>query len=68
MANKVPANYYNPLDDSGFRTDKLSRPELSRGVYDIIAPKEYLIRDNVLPNIIFLIEFSPYGYTSGIIH
>ncbi|CUM63742.1 uncharacterized protein PRCAT00001326001 [Priceomyces carsonii] len=39
--NTVPVEYQSYLDAQGYRTDKLSRPELHKGVYDIIVPKEY---------------------------
>ena len=41
MSMKVPAEYYSSLDDLKVRRDKFSRPELCKGVYDILVPKEY---------------------------
>lgn len=38
---KVPAEYYSSLDDFKVRRDKFTRPELCKGVYDILVPKEY---------------------------
>jgi len=40
-ASRVPAEYFSPLAATGERMDKQSRPELSKGVYDMVAPANY---------------------------
>lgn len=39
--NQVPNDYYAMLDHQNQRVDKFNRPELHKGVYDLIVPKEY---------------------------
>ena len=39
--NVVPSDYSAMLDNHGQRIDKYVRPELHKGVYDLIVPKEY---------------------------
>lgn len=39
--NEVPLEYSVSLDQHGQRIDRAHRPELSRGVYDIIVPEYY---------------------------
>ncbi|KAK6458594.1 sec-24-like membrane protein [Scheffersomyces xylosifermentans] len=39
--NVVPDDYASVLDAHGNRIDKFSRPELHKGVYDLLVPKEY---------------------------
>lgn len=41
MQMKVPSEYYCDLNEHRERTDKMSRPELNRGVYEFLAPKDY---------------------------
>ena len=67
MSNKVTNDYYCPLSEYGGRTDKYDRPELSKGVYEIIAPNDYKNKESVKPCLLFLIEFSPYAFANGII-
>jgi len=40
----VPADYYSPLDEHGFRLDLKKHPELMYGSIDIVAPSEYVVR------------------------
>lgn len=44
MSQKVPNDYFSPLNEYRQRSDKYERPELHKGVYDILAPKEYKLR------------------------
>lgn len=39
--NAVPQEYISPIDQNENRTDRAQRPELHRGVYDIIVPDFY---------------------------
>ncbi|ABN64813.2 sec-24-like membrane protein involved in ER to Golgi vesicular transport [Scheffersomyces stipitis CBS 6054] len=39
--NVVPDDYASVLDGQGYRIDRLSRPELHKGVYDLLVPDEY---------------------------
>ncbi|CAN3374519.1 hypothetical protein DIURU_001355 [Diutina rugosa] len=39
--NRVPDDYHAMLDVHNQRIDKFVRPELHRGVYDLLVPKEY---------------------------
>lgn len=42
MANKVPQDYFSPLTAERERKDKADKPELSYGVFEFLAPKEYI--------------------------
>lgn len=59
--NICPADYVAPLDMSGQRTDRQLRPELHRGVYDIIVPDYYNVggkKENHVLHHVFLIDVS----------
>ncbi|KAI3403543.2 SFB3 [Candida oxycetoniae] len=58
--NSVPQEYYAPLDARGYRVDKFVRPELHKGVYDIIVPVEYNFskKSPETLHIVFLIDIS----------
>lgn len=68
MNNEVPKEYYCPIDEVGNRRDKLEKPELSKGVYEFLAPSGYHTRALVTSNIVFCIEASSATYLSGIFH
>lgn len=58
-SNKVPNEYYSPLNGYSERSDKTSRPELCKGVYDIVAPSNYP-KKNITANYIMLcLEMTP---------
>lgn len=59
--NIIPSDYNAMLDNQGQRTDKFVRPELHKGVYDLIVPKEYNFNQSSTSNAInhvFLIDIS----------
>ena len=58
LINELPQSYFAPLDMNGFRVDACQRPELSQGVYDIIAPAEYAKRAPPPPTFLFIIDVS----------
>ncbi len=65
-ANDTPAGYFSPLDpQTGRRADYPSRPELSSGVVDFVAPGEYMVRPPMPPSYIFVIDVSYYNVHSG---
>ncbi|KAK6198172.1 sec-24-like membrane protein [Scheffersomyces amazonensis] len=39
--NSVPDDYVSYLDNQGLRVDRFQRPELHKGVYDLLVPPEY---------------------------
>lgn len=58
---QTPDNFYSNLDESGKRTDRFDRAELSRGAVEYIAPAEYMVRPPQPPVFMFVIDVS---YTS----
>ncbi|EGR29624.1 hypothetical protein IMG5_151710, partial [Ichthyophthirius multifiliis] len=66
QTNKVPNEYFAPINDLQERTDKLLRPELSKGVYEFIAPLNYPRKD-IQQNLIMLcLEMTPVSIQSGV--
>ncbi|KAK6465624.1 hypothetical protein DFJ63DRAFT_25594 [Scheffersomyces coipomensis] len=43
--NVVPDDYVSYLDNYGRRVDRLTKPELCKGMYDLLVPKEYNFGD-----------------------
>lgn len=65
--NDVPAPYFCPTDEAGNRTDAGSRPELSCGSVEIIAPVEYMVRPPQPPVYVFVIDVSYAAVSSGVL-
>jgi len=68
MSNQLPREYYSPLDEQNLRTDKNEKPELSKGVYEFVAPSGYHQRALVTPNIVICLDISSSSYMTGIFH
>lgn len=68
MSNNVPKEFFSILDESNQRRDKYEKPELSKGVYEFIAPTGYSTRQPVLPSLLFCIDVSSSSYLTGIFH
>ncbi|KAL3769464.1 hypothetical protein ACHAWU_008873 [Discostella pseudostelligera] len=66
--NEVPAPYFCHLDEEGRRRDRDSRPELSEGVMEFIAPSEYMVRPPQPPSYFFVIDVSATSVRSGMLH
>lgn len=60
--NVVPDDYTSFLDAQGYRVDRYNRPELHKGVYDIIVPEQYNFNGSEGKNqpmhYVFLIDIS----------
>ncbi|KAL6452552.1 SFB3 SED5-binding protein 3 [Candida maltosa Xu316] len=60
--NVVPPEYASVLDGRGYRIDKFVKPELHKGVYDVVVPKEYNFggpeKDSNVLHVVFLIDIS----------
>ncbi|XP_059468717.1 protein transport protein Sec24C isoform X2 [Neocloeon triangulifer] len=68
--SEVPAEYFQHLDHTGQRVDRLERPELSLGTYEYVATADYC-RNNTFPKppaIVFLIDVSYNNVKSGMVH
>lgn len=65
--NEVPAPYFCHLDEDGRRRDRESRPELSQGVVEFIAPSEYMVRPPQPPSYFFVIDVSLTSARSGML-
>lgn len=65
--NEVPAPYFCHLDEEGRRRDRDSRPELSEGVVEYIAPSEYMVRPPQPPSYFFVIDVSATSVRSGML-
>lgn len=63
--NACPSDYAAAIDPrTGYRVDHLARPELHRGVYDIIVPKHYNVKPeepNQPLHHLFLIDISEHS-------
>lgn len=66
-AQLTPDSYYAPLDDSGKRSDRMQRPELSLGTVEYIAPGEYCVRPPQPPVFMFVIDVSYTSVASGML-
>ncbi|RCK54706.1 SED5-binding protein 3 [Candida viswanathii] len=60
--NVVPPEYVTVLDGRGYRVDKFVKPELHKGVYDIVVPKEYNFggpeKESHPLHVVFLVDIS----------
>lgn len=65
--NEVPSTYFSHLDDSGQRRDKESRPELSKGSVELVAPSEYMLRPPQAPVYVFVLDVSAGAIASGML-
>jgi protein transport protein SEC24 len=68
MSNKVPREYYAPLNEFGHRRDRDEKMELCKGVYEFIAPQDYHTRALVTPHIVICIDVSSTSFVNGIFH
>ncbi|EFC44820.1 predicted protein [Naegleria gruberi] len=64
--NEVPKRYYSPTDNNGVRQDFFERPELVNGVYEYLAPQEYMSRPPQPPAYLFLIDTSFHSINGGL--
>ena len=64
--SQVPGWYYATTDMDGKRFDRLEKPELSRGSYDIIAGKEFYDRPAQEPIFCFVIDITLKAQTLGV--
>ena len=65
--NEVPAPYFCHLDEDGRRRDRDTRPELSQGVVEFVAPSEYMVRPPQPPSYFFIIDVSLTSVRSGML-
>lgn len=65
--NEVPAPYFCHLDEDGRRRDRDTRPELSQGVVEFVAPSEYMVRPPQPPSYFFVIDVSLTSVRSGML-
>jgi protein transport protein SEC24 len=63
--SETPQAYQCNLGPDGRRRDADSRPELSRGTIEFVAPKEYQVRPPMPPVFFFLIDVSMTAVSSG---
>lgn len=67
VSNEVPNSYYCQIDERGQRYDVQSRPELRRGVYEVVATPEYTVRTPQTPSFLFVIDVGQAAVNSGMI-
>ena len=67
IINDVTGAYFSPLNSHGIRTDAPSRPELSSGIVDFVAPAEYMVRAPMAPAYLFILDVSYYAVYSGMV-
>jgi len=65
--NDVPAPYFGPVTEAGVRLDADSRPELSQGSVEFVAPPEYMVRPPQPPVYMFVIDVSFSAVSSGML-
>lgn len=66
--NDVPPAYYGATDAEGNRLDAASRPELSQGSVEFVAPLDYMVRAPQPPCYVFVIDVSWAAVSSGVVH
>lgn len=68
--NVVPPQYATVLDGRGYRIDKFNKPELHKGVYDIVVPNEYNFggpdKESHPFHVVFLIDISENSIKQGL--
>jgi len=67
FSQATPDSYASGLDENGKRLDRDSRPELSRGSVEYIAPGEYMVRPPQPPVFMFLIDVSYGAVATGML-
>lgn len=68
QVNDVPSDYFGAIDMStGRRLDEDSRPELSCGSVEFVAPQEYMVRAPMPPVYFFMIDVSAEAVASGVL-
>lgn len=66
--NKVPDEYFSPIEANGFRRDIQERLELWHGSVDYVAPAEYITRtQSPPPLILFVIDVTPNATSTGLL-
>jgi len=66
--NDTESEYFCQLDpNTGTRLDRAERVELHSGVFDIIAPDEYVLRPPPPPSYLFVIDVSVEAVQSGLL-
>ncbi|PRQ41322.1 putative von Willebrand factor, type A, Zinc finger, Sec23/Sec24-type, sec23/Sec24, trunk [Rosa chinensis] len=65
FTDETPRDYHCNLGPDGRRRDADDRPELCRGMVEIVAPKEYMVRDPMLAMYFFLIDVSMNAIQTG---
>ncbi|XP_061990239.1 protein transport protein SEC24 C-like isoform X2 [Rosa rugosa] len=65
FTDETPRDYHCNLGPDGRRRDADDRPELCRGMVEIVAPKEYTVRDPMLAMYFFLIDVSMNAIQTG---
>mmetsp|Transcript_99947 Transcript_99947/g.322258 ORF Transcript_99947/g.322258 Transcript_99947/m.322258 type:complete len:892 (-) Transcript_99947:87-2762(-) len=63
----TPDQYFASLDETGKRTDRWQRPELSKGAVEYIAPGEYMVRPPQPPVFMFVIDVSYTSVVTGML-
>lgn len=63
---EVPADYFQPLDHAGVRTDKYQKPELHRGSYDYVLPGKFC-RMKDPSSVLFVMDVSHCNVKSGLV-
>lgn len=69
-STEVPTEYFQHLDHTGQRMDRLERPELVLGTYELTATADYC-RNNTFPKppaFIFVLDVSYNSVKSGLVH
>ncbi|XP_051896705.1 protein transport protein Sec24C-like [Pristis pectinata] len=68
--SRVPDHYFHPIDYTGKRADRLSRPELSLGSYEFLLPEQQNKSDRGPSSVgfIFMIDVSYNAVRSGLLH
>ena len=66
LSNEVPS-YFDWDSENRVRVDRLTRPELTHGVVEYIAPQEYMVRAPQPVVILFVIDVSVGAVQSGMV-
>lgn len=66
--NKVPEEYFSPIEANGYRRDIQERFELWHGSVDFVAPAEYITRTEAHPPLVlFVVDVTASANSSGLL-
>lgn len=66
LVNEVTPEYFSAVNgETGLRADISSRPELTHGTVEFVAPQEYMVRPPQPPAYVFVIDATAHALSCG---